>query len=135
MLLEKRERNKKKRNIGQENSFAVLFIRCIRWLLLGKFLVSKNVIHVIILQKRKVVSKLNIYNFWNILFSLSLHTHYNIIPPNLMNIFYITHSTVCNELLQILNMLKSEIQIFQGARIWIIKGRYDTRIYGRILAF
>lgn len=63
----------------------------------------------------------------------SLRAHYNIIPPNLMNIFYIIHSVVCNELLQILNMLKSEIQIFQGARKWIIKGRYDTRIHGTIL--
>ena len=49
-----------------------------------------------------------------------------------MNIFYIIHSVVCNELLQILNMLKSEIQIFQGARKWIIKGRYETRISCRV---
>ena len=59
----------------------------------------------------------------------SLRAHYNIIPPNLMNIFDIIHSIVCNELLQILNMLKSEIQIFQGARIWIIKGRNNESIY------
>ena len=60
----------------------------------------------------------------------SLRAHYIIIPPNLMNIFDIIHSIVCNELLQILNMLaRAKYKYFQGARIWIIKGRNNESIY------
>ena len=49
-------------------------------------------------------------------FFKSLRAHYNIIPPNLMNIFYIIHSIVHDELLQILKCSCAQNKYYQDVR-------------------